>query len=105
MKRFIDISRHHTGELLAKITSDIQAIGNCFVSIVRDMIGSIVMAIIAITGLFYLNWKMAVIMLFLSPLMLLIVGILSTRINKVSKIDKMMRLSEAYYRNILAGLC
>lgn len=86
-RRFIDISRHHTGELLTK-TSDIQAVSNCYVSIARNIIGSIVMSVMAIAGLFYLNWKMASIMLLVSPLMLLAMGIFNRRIKNVSEIDK-----------------
>lgn len=87
-RRIIDISGHHTGELLAKMTDDVQAIGKCYVSIARNIIGNIVMVIAAVSGLFYLNWKMAVIMLLLSALMLLIKDIFNSRIKNISDIDR-----------------
>lgn len=87
-RRMIDISKQHTGELLTKMTIDIQAVSKCFVNISKDIIGSAFMASLSIIGLFYLNWKMAIIMLVLLPLTMLIIGVFNPRIKNASDNDK-----------------
>ena len=87
-RRMIDISKQHSGELLTKLTSDIQAISNCAIQIIRNMIGGIASAILAITMMFYLNWKMALIMLVFTPLLMIVMGIFTPFMEKASAKDK-----------------
>ena len=87
-RRMIDISKQHTGELMTKLTVDIQAVSNCFVLIIRSMVGGIASAVIATAGMFFLNWKMALIMIILTPLLMLVIGIFSGPMQKASETDK-----------------
>jgi len=87
-RRMIDISKQHSGELLTKLTSDIQAISNCAIQIIRNMIGGIASALLAITMMFYLNWKMALIMLVFTPLLMIVMGIFTPFMEKASAKDK-----------------
>lgn len=87
-RRLIDINKQHTGELLTKLTIDIQAISNCFVIIVQRMFGGIIMAMMSIVSMFILNWKMALIMLLLMPVLMAVMGILSAPMKKASAADK-----------------
>jgi len=87
-RRMVDISRQHTGELLTKLTIDVQAVSNCFVLITRDMAGQIATALIATAAMFFFDWRMALVMLGLAPLMMIIMGIFMPFAQKVSEIDK-----------------
>ena len=84
----IDISKQHTGELLTKLTSDITAVSNCFINIIRSMVGGIASALFATAAMFFLNWKMALIMLVLTPLLMLVMGIFTPFMQKASEKDK-----------------
>ena len=87
-RQLADISKQHTGELLTKLTVDVLAISSCFVLIVRKMIGSILMAVMAVAAMFWLNWKMALIMLLLSPLLMAAMSILAAPMKNASADDK-----------------
>ena len=87
-RRMIDISKQHSGELLTKLTSDIQAISNCAIQIIRNMIGGIASALLAVTMMFLLNWKMALIMLVFTPLLMIVMGIFTPFMEKASAKDK-----------------
>jgi len=87
-RRMVDISKQHTGELLTKLTADIQAISNCFIHIIRNMVGGIVSALLAITMMFLLDWKMALIMLLFTPFLMIVMGIFTPFMQKASVIDK-----------------
>lgn len=87
-KKMIDISKQHTGELLTKLTTDIQAISNCFIHIIKSMIGGVISALLALGALFILSWKMALIMIILMPLLLLVMGVITPFMKKVSVVDK-----------------
>ena len=87
-RRMIDISKHHTGELLTKLTVDIQSVSNCFLNIIRRMVGGLASALFATAAMFFLNWKMALIMFILTPLLMLVMGIFNPFMQKASELDK-----------------
>jgi len=83
-----DISKEHTGELQTKLTVDTQAVSECFPNIIRNMVGGAASALIATIAIFFLNWKMALILLILTPLLMLVMGIVMPFIQKASTADK-----------------
>lgn len=87
-RRMIDISKQHSGELLTRLTADIQAINSCYITIAENIIGGLASALFAVAALFFLNWKIAVILIILTPLMMSIMGALTPQIQKVSATDK-----------------
>lgn len=87
-RHMIDISKQHTGELLTRLTSDILAVSMCFTSLIDPMIGGAASALFATIALFFLNWKIAVILLVLTPLLMLLMGALTPYIQKASAADK-----------------
>ena len=88
-RKFIDITKQPTGVLLTRLTLDVNAVSNTFVSIIKNLIGGVFLALLAIAALFLLNWKMAVIMLILSPALLGIIRIFGPKIKSVSEVDKL----------------
>lgn len=87
-RRMIDLSRQHTGELLTKLTSDVQAVSQCFTMLIDNVVGEAASALFATTALFFLNWKIAIILLLLIPVLMLLVGSLTPHIQKASAVDK-----------------
>lgn len=87
-RRMIDISKQHSGELLTRLTADIQAISSCYITIAENIIGGLASALFAVAALFFLNWKIAVILIILTPLMMSLMGALTPQIQKVSAADK-----------------
>ncbi|MBD5115546.1 MAG: ABC transporter ATP-binding protein [Ruminococcaceae bacterium] len=87
-RRMIDISKQHSGELLTRLTADIQAISSCYITIAENIIGGLASALFAVTALFFHNWKIAVILIILTPLMMSFMGALTPQIQKVSDVDK-----------------
>jgi len=87
-RRMAGISTQHTGELLTKLTVDVQAVSECFPNIISNMIGAAVSALLATAAIFFLNWKIALIMLVLTPLLMLVMGALTPMIQKASLKDK-----------------
>ncbi|MCM1062761.1 MAG: ABC transporter ATP-binding protein/permease [Eubacterium sp.] len=87
-RRMIDISKQHSGELLTRLTADIQTISSCYITIADNIIGGLASALFAVAALLFLNWKIAVILIILTPLMMFLMGVLTPQIQKVSANDK-----------------
>jgi len=87
-RRMIDISKQHTGELLTKLTVDVGAVSTCFITIIDKIVGGAASALLATAALFFLNWKIAIILLVLTPLLMLVMGVFTPHIQKASVNDK-----------------
>lgn len=87
-RRLSDISKQHSGELMTKLTADVQTVSSCYTTIADNIVGGLASALFAATALFFLNWKIAIILLILTPLMMFLMGTLTPRIQKISALDK-----------------
>jgi len=83
-----DISKQHTGELMTKLTVDTQAVSECLPGIVRNFVGGGASLLIAVVSMFLLDWRLALILLILTPVLMLVLGVLTPFISKASKADK-----------------
>ena len=87
-RRMIDISKQHTGELLTKLTLDSQAVSEITPTIINNMVGGIAAALIATVSMFLLDWRIALIVVGLTPVLMLAMGLLTPIIEKASAKDK-----------------
>lgn len=87
-RRMIDISKQHSGELLTRLTADVQSISMCYITIAENIIGGLASSLFAALTLFFLNWKIAVILIVLTPLMMFFMGALTPQIQKANAADK-----------------
>ncbi|MCL2820658.1 MAG: ABC transporter ATP-binding protein/permease [Oscillospiraceae bacterium] len=87
-RRMRDISKEHTGDLLTKLTLDAQAVSDIFPSITRNIIGSIASILIAVISMFILEWRIALIVVCLTPVLMFAMSILTPFIEKASARDK-----------------
>ncbi|MFI3212910.1 MAG: ABC transporter ATP-binding protein [Eubacteriales bacterium] len=86
--KLIDIQKKHIGEFMTNITNDVENVANCIPTIIRQTVGGGMSAILAIFYIFFLNWKLALMLLISIPLLILCVAIFSPIVQKVSKVDK-----------------
>ena len=87
-RRLVDISKQHTGEMMTKLTVDVQAVSDCVPNIVRNFVGGAASLLIAVVSMFLLDWRLALILLILTPILMLVLGVLTPFITKVSEKDK-----------------
>ena len=84
----LSIEKHHAGEYLTNLTTDVENVSSCIPSMIRQTVGSGLSAIAAIVYLFIINWKMALIMLISVPLLILCIAAFSPVLQKASETDK-----------------
>ena len=84
----LSVEKHHAGEYLTNLTTDVENVSSCIPSLIRKTVGSGLSAVAAIIYLFIINWKMALIMLISIPLLILCIAAFSPILQKASAIDK-----------------
>lgn len=87
-RRLAEISKQHSGKLTTILTADVQAVSSCFTAVAENIVGGAVSALLAAVALFFLNWKIALILIVLTPLTMLLTGALTPRLQKLSATDK-----------------
>ncbi|MCM1167371.1 MAG: ABC transporter ATP-binding protein/permease [Lachnospiraceae bacterium] len=87
-RKMLDVSKQHSGELMTKLTADTQAASSCYMNIAENIIGGLASALLATSALFFLNWKIAIMLVVLTPLMMFLMGKLSPQVQKISTLDK-----------------
>jgi len=87
-RRLANITKQHSGELLSKLTTDIQSVSNCATNIIKNLFGGIFSAILATVALFFLNWKMTLIVIITIPALMFMMGIFTPFMQKASAVDK-----------------
>ena len=74
-----------TGDLISRVTSDIQAVQDFISSALLDMLVDALTLAGMIAVMFYYNWRFALIALSIAPALFLVVWILTKRIKKASR--------------------
>lgn len=87
-RKLAEISKQHSGKLTTILTADVQAVSSCFTAVAENIVGGTVSALLAAVALFFLNWKIALILIVLTPLTMLLTGALTPRLQKLSAVDK-----------------
>lgn len=82
------IEKRHAGEYLTNLTVDVESVSSCIPSLIRKTVGNGLSAVAAILYLFFLSWKMALVLLVSIPLLILCVAIFSPVLQKNSSNDK-----------------
>lgn len=86
-KHFLKVQNWHSGDILTRITMDVQAIAEVFPAITGSMFSHIILAVMGVVALFLLSWQMALVLLFAMPLMILAVGAISPFLQKAVQKD------------------
>lgn len=87
-RRLAEISKQHSGKLTTILTADVQTVSSCFTAVAENIVGGAVSALLAAVALLFLNWKIALILIVLTPLTMLLTGALTPRLQKLSAADK-----------------
>jgi len=83
----IKINNIHSGEIMTRLTADTSKIALIFPDIVGQMFMQILSCVLAVVYLFILNWKMALILLCVVPVLLFSINIFSPVLQKREKAD------------------
>jgi ABC-type multidrug transport system fused ATPase/permease subunit len=79
------IDRRRLGDLIARLTSDVQAIESFVLAGVADGLSALLRIVFYAGALFYLQWDLALIALFVAPLFWVVAKRFSTLIKQVSR--------------------
>lgn len=82
------LQKKHVGEYMTYLTADVEHVADCIPSILRKTVSNGLTTILALVYLFFLNWKMALILICVVPLLIFCVAVFSPIVQKMSKADK-----------------
>ena len=78
----------HTGDLLTRVTSDIDAIQDFITSALLGIVTNVLTLVGMLAVMFYMNWRFTLIGLSVAPFMFLFVYVYTKRIKKASRLVK-----------------
>ncbi|GHV40316.1 hypothetical protein FACS189490_05280 [Clostridia bacterium] len=88
VKRFVDVQKVHTGEMMTLLSDDVAAVANYFPDLITGIFGNIVLVSISVTALFFLNWKLALVLLISTPLLIVLLNLFAPFIQKSGLTNK-----------------
>ena len=101
----LDVQRHTVGGLMTNVTADVEKVSSCLPSAVRNTVGNALTAVLAIVYLFWLNWKMALLLLICIPLLIFCIAVFSPIVQKAGKADTDREESvRVYFQDVLEKL-
>ena len=81
---YAGVEKYGSGELMNMFTGDISAVSTCIPNITYNVIGQVLQAVFAGAALFFLSWKMGLILFVSIPVLLILVNSLSPNIQKIN---------------------
>jgi ABC-type bacteriocin/lantibiotic exporter with double-glycine peptidase domain len=87
-RRFTDIQKVHSGEQMTLLSNDTAAVSQFFPDMISGIFGNIVLVVISVVSLFVLNWKIAVVLMIVSPILIVVLNLFAPEIQKLSMINK-----------------
>lgn len=86
--RLLEMQEHHVGEYMTNLTADVEKVSGCIPTIAKNAVGNGLTAVFAVLYLFWLNWKLALLLLICIPLLILCIAVFSPVVQKASRRDK-----------------
>lgn len=84
----LEMQNHHVGEYMTNLTADVEKVSGCIPTIAKNAVGNGLTAVLAVLYLFWLNWKLALLLLICIPLLILCIAVFSPIVQKASRRDK-----------------
>ncbi len=84
----LEMQEHHVGEYMTNLTEDVEKVGGCFPGLIRGAVGNALSSVFAIFFLFYLNWKLALLLLVCIPLLIFCIAVFSPIVQRASLREK-----------------
>jgi len=78
------IEKYNSGELLNMFTNDINSVSTCVPEITNNIVGQTLQAVTASAALFYISWKMGLILFISIPVLLMLVNSISPYVQKAN---------------------
>lgn len=79
-----EIKRKNTGEFLNILTSDVQSVCSYYPQLIKNLFGNITAAVFASVALYFISWKMGLILFVSIPILILIINIISPLVQKAN---------------------
>lgn len=83
----LEVQRHTSGEYMTNLTADVEKVSACLPNLIRDTVGNALSALLGVAYLFWINWKLALVLLVSIPLLILCVMVFSPIVQKASQAD------------------
>ncbi len=84
----LEIQSLNSSEIMMRLTNDIEQVANCLQLVIINVFGGIVMAIAALCYMFYLSWRLTIIIIITIPILILIISIFAPIVENCSKKGK-----------------
>ena len=84
----LEMQNYHVGEYMTNLTADVEKVSGCIPTIAKNAVGNGLTAVLAVLYLFWLNWKLALLLLICIPLLILCIAVFSPIVQKASRRDK-----------------
>lgn len=82
-KKWVELSKYHSGDISTRIISDGDSVTNLMLNIIPAIISNIVLLVGSFAALLYFNVYLALILSFLSPILIIITRFCSTKLKKL----------------------
>ena len=86
--RLQELEKHHVGEYMTNLTTDVEKVCGCIPTLVKDTVGNGLSAVLAVAYLLYLNWKLALLLIICIPLLMACIAVFSPILQKTGRRDK-----------------
>ena len=86
--KLLELQQYHTGELMTNVTIDVDKVCECIPNFINSTVGNALTCLFAVFYLFYLNWKLALILLICIPFLIFCVAVFSPIVQRASKKDR-----------------
>lgn len=83
----LEVQRHTSAEYMTNLTADVEKVSACLPDLIRDTVGNALSALLGVAYLFWINWKLALVLLVSIPLLILCVMVFSPIVQKASQAD------------------
>ncbi len=84
----LEMQKHHVGEYMTNLTADVEKVCGCVPMLVKNTAGNGLTAVLAVLYLFYLNWKLALLLMVCIPLLIFCIAVFAPLVQKASRRDK-----------------
>jgi len=85
----LEVEKYHTDEVFTRLTKDSELVANCLQGFIINIWGGSLMALIAFCYMLFLSWKLSLAIIVAIPLLGIIVGIFTPRLQKATETDKL----------------
>jgi ATP-binding cassette subfamily C protein len=97
-KRWLEISKYHSGDISTRILSDTESITSMVINTIPSLLSNSALVLGSFITLMYINMRLAIIVVLLSPILIIVTRLYSIRLKKLYAF---LQKTESKYRSLL----